>query len=304
MGERAQHAARGRARRATGVRRVAVLVVTAMAVVLAGSGAAWAWWRATGTATAPTNRLAAATVDVQVAGLGNGLVGRGGTVSLPALTLTAAVPGSGASELVTVRNGGSRPATVTATTSRTGTLGTAFTTSASFGAADTGTGCGAGNGGTATVPAGGTASLCVAVAVSTTAPSTTQGQSGGVSVALAATIPGTSWNDTGTVTSGAVGAATVPAPTNLTCGLLGIASVTFNWTAASGATRYTFGSGPGGNTLTQVAAGTTTHAVTGAVTNGTARVRADRVFTSVTWTSAWSNTRRYSITAGVLGTCT
>ncbi|MFE5291486.1 hypothetical protein ACFQ8T_04840 [Isoptericola sp. NPDC056618] len=286
------------------VRRVAVLVVAAMVCVLAGGGIAWAWWRGSGTATAPTTPISAGTVDVQVANLGNGLVGRGGTVSLPALTLPGAVPGSGASEVVTVRNGGSRSATVTATTSRTGTLGTAFTTSASFGAADTGTGCGGGSGGTATVPAGGTVALCVAVAVSATAPSTTQGQSGGVSVALAATIPGTSWTDTGTVTSAAVSAATVSAPTNLTCGLLGIGSVTFNWTAAAGATRYTFGYGPGGSTQAQVAAGTTTYQVTAAATNATARVRADRVYPGgTTWSSAWSGTRRYSITLGLLGTC-
>ncbi|MFB7798778.1 hypothetical protein [Isoptericola sp. NPDC056134] len=292
------------ARAGATVRRVAVLVVAAMVCVLAGGGIAWAWWRGAGTAAAPTTQISAGTVDVQVANLGNGLVGRGGTVSLPALALPGAVPGSGASEIVTVRNGGSRSATVTATTSRTGTLGTAFTTSASFGAADTGTGCGAGSGGTATIPAGGTVALCVAVAVSAAAPSATQGQSGGVSVALAATIPGTSWNDTGTVTSAAVSAATVAAPTNLTCGLLGIGSVTFNWTAATGATRYTFGYGPGGNTTVQVAAGTTSHQVTATANNATAQVRADRVYPGATWSSAWSNTRRYSITLGLLGTCT
>jgi len=286
-----------------GTRRVAVLIVVALAFVLAGSGAAWAWWRTTGTAEAPANRLAAGTVDVQVAGLGNGLVGRGGTVSLPALALTGATPGAGDSELVTVRNAGSRPATVTATAARTGTLGTSFAATASFGATDTGTGCSAGAGGTVTVPAGGTVSLCVAVSLATNAPSATQGQSGSVSVVLRAALPGTSWDDTGTVVGGAVGAATVPAPT-LSCGLLGIASVTFGWTAVSSATQYRFGYGPGGGTSATVAAGTTTYQVTGQATNATARVRAERVFSGTsTWTSAWSNTRRYTITLGLLGTC-
>ncbi|MEL7974890.1 hypothetical protein AAG589_03440 [Isoptericola sp. F-RaC21] len=291
------------ATRGRGVRRVAALVVVAMACVLTGSGAAWAWWRATATAEAPSNRLAAGTVDVQVAGLGSELVGRGGTVSLPALALTGAMPGAGDSELVTVRNAGSRPATVTATTARTGTLGTSFAATASFGATDTGNGCSTGAGGTATVPARGSVSLCVAVSLATNAPSTTQGQSGGVSVALRAALPGTSWDDTGTMLSGAVGAATVPAPT-LTCGLLGIASVTFNWTAVPSATRYRFGYGPGGNTPVEVAAGTTMYQVTGQATNATARVRAERVFsTGTAWNSAWSNTRRYTITLGLLGTC-
>jgi hypothetical protein len=287
--------------RGRGARRVAALVVVAMTCVLAGSGAAWAWWRATGTAEAPANRLAAGTVDVQVAGLGNELVGRGGTVSLPALALTGATPGAGASEVVTVRNAGSRPAAVTATAARTGTLGTSFAAGASFGATDTGTGCSAGDGGTTTVPAGGTASLCIAVALATNAPSATQGQSGGVSVALRAALPGTSWDDAGTVVSGAVGAATVPAPA-LTCGPLGIASVTFNWTSVPSATRYRFGYGPGGSTTAPVNAGTT-YQVTGQATNATARVRAERDFPGATWMSTWSNTRRYTITLGLLGTC-
>ncbi|MCZ2264815.1 hypothetical protein [Isoptericola sp. QY 916] len=287
------------------VRRVAVLVVAAMVCVLAGGGIAWAWWRGSGTAAAPTTQISAGTVDVQVANLGNGLVGRGGTVSLPALTLPGAVPGSGASEIVTVRNGGSRPTTVTATPTRTGTLGTSFTTSASFGAADTETGCGAGNGTSATIPAGGTAALCVAVTLSASAPSTVQGQAGGVSVALAASLGGTAWTDTGTVVSGAVSAATVPAPT-LSCGALGLVSVTFNWTAVANATRYQFTFGPAATpTTVQVPAGTTNYQVTGVATNASARVRAERVFTgNVVWTSVPSNTRTYNIALGLIGTCT
>ena len=284
------------------VRRVAALVVAAMVCVLAGGGIAWAWWRGSGTATAPTTQISAGTVDVQVVGLGGGLVGPGGTVSLPALTLTGAVPGSGASEIVTVRNGGSRAATVTATTARSGTLGTDFTTSASFGASDTGTGCGTGAGSTATVPAGGTATLCVAVTLSGSAPSTTQGQTGGVSVALRASLPGTSWTDTGTVVSGAVGAATVPVPT-LSCGLLGIGSVTFNWTAVPSATGYQFSYGSGSTTV-PVAAGTTSYRVTQQAAGATAQVRAERAFAGgVTWTSAGSATRTYTVALGLLGIC-
>ncbi|MGE9349087.1 hypothetical protein ACQP60_06390 [Isoptericola variabilis] len=289
------------ARHGATVRRVAVLVVAAMVCVLAGGGIAWAWWRGSGTATAPTTRVSSGTMDVQVVGLGGGLVGPGGTVTLSSLTLTGAVPGAGASEVVTVRNAGSRSATVTATTSRTGTLGTSFTTSASFGAADTGTGCGEGSGGTATVPAGGTATLCVAVVLSATAPSTTQGQAGGVSVALGADLPGTSWTDTGTIVSGPVNAATVPVPT-LSCGLLGIGSVTFNWTAVPSATGYRFSYGSGGTTV-PVAAGTTSYRVTQTATGATAQVRAERTFAGTTWVSAGSATRTYTVALGLLGVC-
>ncbi|MFE5337064.1 hypothetical protein ACFQ8E_14225 [Isoptericola sp. NPDC056573] len=291
-------------RRPAGMRRVAVLAVVALVGVLAGGGVAWAWWQGEATATAPTSALRAGVVDVQVVGLGNELVGRGGSVTATALGLTGAVPGSGDSEIITVRNGGSRPTTVTATPTRTGTLGTSFTTSASFGAADTGTGCGTGNGTSTTIPAGGTAALCVTVALSASAPSTVQGQAGGVSVALAASLGGTAWTDTGTVVSGAVGAATVPAPT-LSCGALGLVSVTFNWTAVANATRYQFTFGPAATpTTVQVPAGTTAYQVTGVATNATARVRAERVFTgNVVWTSVSSNTRTYSIALGLIGTC-
>ncbi|MFE7407582.1 hypothetical protein [Isoptericola sp. NPDC057559] len=289
--------------RRRGVRGVAALVVVALGCVFASAGIAWAWWQASGTATAPTTRVTAGTLDVQAPGVGTGLVGRGGTVTLSALTLTAAVPGSGASEVVTVRNAGSRPISVTATPGRTGSLTTAFGVSASFGATDTGTGCSAGTGGTTTIPVRGTATLCLAVAVAATAPSTTQGLSGTMSVALAASMPGTSWTDTGTIVSGAVGAATVPAPT-LSCGALGLVSVTFNWTAVTSATRYQFTFGPAATpTTVQVPAGTTTYQVTGVATNATARVRAERVFPSVTWTSVASSARTYSIALGLIGTC-
>jgi len=285
-------------------RRVVLFLVVALVAALAGGGVAWAWWQADGTASAPGTPITAGTVDVQVVGLGNGLVGRGGSVTASALGITGAVPGSGDSEIVTVRNAGSRATTVTATPTRTGTLGTAFATSASFGATDTGTGCSAGAGASTTIPAGGTAALCVAVALSATAPTATQGQAGTVSLALAATIPGTSWTDTGTVVSGAVGATTVPAPT-LSCGALGLVSVTFNWTAVASATRYQFTYGPPATpTTVQVAAGTTTYQVTGVATNAPARVSAERVFAgNVVWTSVPSNTRTYSIALGLLGVC-
>ncbi|SKC71553.1 hypothetical protein [Krasilnikoviella flava] len=291
-------------RRPARMRRVAVLAVVALVGVLAGGGVAWAWWQGEATATAPTAAVRAGTVDVQVVGLGNELVGRGGSVTAPALGLTGAVPGSGDSEIITVRNGGSRPTTVTVTPTRTGSLGTSFTTSASFGAADTGTGCGAGNGTSTTIPAGGTAALCVTVALSASAPSTVQGQAGGVSVALAASLGGTAWTDTGTVVSGAVSAGTVPAPA-LSCGALGLVSVTFNWTAVPSASRYQFTFGPAATPATvQVPAGTTTYQVTGVAANASARVRAERVFTGgVVWTSVPSDPRTYSIALGLIGTC-
>ncbi|PRZ04373.1 hypothetical protein BCE75_110147 [Isoptericola sp. CG 20/1183] len=265
--------------------------LVAVALALTGGGAAWAWWQATAAAEAPP-ALSAASVDVQVVGLGGGLPGPGGTVTLPALSLTGAFPGGGDSEVVTVRNAGSRATTVTAAMSRTGTLGAVFTTTATFGGTDSGAGCTGGNGSTTTIAAGGTATLCLAVGLSATAPTGTQGQSGGVTTTLAASLPGTSWTDEGTVVSGAVGAGTVPA-TSLSCGALGVLSVRFNWTSVPGATSYVLRYGTNGSqseTLT-----VTTRRFTSALSGGTAWVVTQRNFGQVTWSSVPSNTRSYTV---------
>ncbi|GAA1986525.1 hypothetical protein GCM10009718_24930 [Isoptericola halotolerans] len=274
-------------RRAPGV----VLAVLLALVLIGSAGPAWAWWVVDAQTDAP-DPVAAGTVDVQVAGLGNELVGPGGTVAFPALSLTGAFPGSGDSEIVTVRNASSRSVTVTATMTRTGSLTTAFTTLATFGGTDTGPSCSGGSGATTTIAAGGTASLCLAVGLSATAPTATQGQSGGVTTTLTATLPGTSWTDQGTITSGAVSAGVVAAPV-LSCGPLGVLSVTFNWTAVTGATSYLVNFGAGGSqTATQTG---TSRTIVTAINGGTAWVRAQRNFGQTTWTSVPSNTRSYTV---------
>ncbi|WP_277210092.1 hypothetical protein [Isoptericola croceus] len=262
----------------------------AVVLALSGGGAAWAWWQATAQADAPP-AVPSGSVDVQVVGLGNELVGPGGSVALPALSLTGAFPGSGDSEVVTVRNASSRAATVTATMSRTGTLGAVFTTTATFGGTDDGPGCTGGSGATTTIAAGGTATLCLAVGLSATAPSGTQGQTGSVTTTLAASLPGTSWTDQGTITSGAVNAGVVAA-TTLNCGAIGVFSVTFTWPAVSGATSYRLHYGNGGSQMNVTG---TSQTITSVISGGTAWVVTQRNFGQVTWTSVPSNTRSYTV---------
>jgi hypothetical protein len=275
-----------RRRTRTGV--VAALV--AVVLVLTGGGAAWAWWQATAEAAAPP-AVTAASVDVQVVGLGDELVGPGGTVTLPALGVSGAFPGGGDAEVVTVRNASDRAATVTAATSRTGGLGAAFTTTAAFGATSSGTSCSGGSGGSTTIPAGGTATLCLAVGLSATAPSGTQGQSGGMTTTLTATLPDTSWTDQGTIVSGAVGAGTVPA-TYLRCSALGVGSVRFDWDPVPNATSYLLRYGP--NQTNTVTVTGTSRTLSSLVSGGTARVVTQRNFGQVTWQSEPSNQRSYT----------
>lgn len=110
------------------------------------------------------------------------------------------------------------------------------------------------------------------------------------------------WSDTGTVASDALSAGTIPA-TTASCGTVGIGSVTFTWTAVTGATGYVVHYGAGGATTQTLSAGTTSFQATGAVTNGTFYVEAQREFASTTWTSAQSNSRTYTVVALVLGVC-
>lgn len=289
----------GGGRRASG--RGALAAVLGVLLALGGGplggGAAWAWWQATGSADGPAQALTAGTVDVQVVGIGDELRGPGGTVALPALSLSGAFPGDGDSEVVTVRNGGSRAVTVTASTTRTGSIATALTTAVTFGGTDDGPSCTSGSGSSTSIPAGGTAALCVAVGLSATAPSTMQGQTGGVAVRLAASLPGTSWTDEGTITSGPVGAGSVPA-TTLRCGTLGVLAVTFTWDAVPGAARYVLHHGVGGGTTTAVTG--TSHTLRTAVGGGTAWVVVQRDFGSVTWVSPASNTRSYTVAVASL----
>lgn len=100
------------------------------------------------------------------------------------------------------------------------------------------------------------------------------------------------WADPATTTTGSFAAGTVSAPT-LSCGALGVLSVTFNWTAVTGATGYTLHYGAGGASTLNTT--NTTATLVAAITGGTAWVVAHRDFASTTWSSASSNTRSYTV---------
>jgi len=113
-----------------------------------------------------------------------------------------------------------------------------------------------------------------------------------VMVWTTATPSSASFTDTGTVTSGAIATYTVP-PTTLTCGALGLLSVTFNWTAVPNATNYTLHYGIGGSST--VTTTSTTRTLTAALAGGTAWVVVNRDVGATTWSSVDSNTRSYTV---------
>lgn len=113
-----------------------------------------------------------------------------------------------------------------------------------------------------------------------------------VAVAAAATPSSAAFTDTATITSSAITTYTVP-PTALTCGAVGLFSVTFNWTAVPNATNYTLHYGSGGSTTVTTAS--TTRTITSALSSGTAWVTVNRAVGSTTWTSVSSNTRTYTV---------
>lgn len=100
------------------------------------------------------------------------------------------------------------------------------------------------------------------------------------------------YTDSAAMDSGTFGADTIPAPT-LSCGALGVLSVTFNWTAVPGATSYTLHYGSGGSLTLDVA--DTTATLVAAIAGGTAWVVAHRDFGQTTWDSVASNTRTYTV---------
>ena len=100
------------------------------------------------------------------------------------------------------------------------------------------------------------------------------------------------WTDSATTSTGSFAAGTIAAPT-LSCGALGVLSVTFNWTAIPGATGYTLHYGNGGATTMNTT--NTTATLVAAITGGTAWVVAHRNFGSTTWSSVNSNTRTYTV---------
>lgn len=106
------------------------------------------------------------------------------------------------------------------------------------------------------------------------------------------------WTDQVSVSGTRLTASTVAAPSSFTCGALGVLSVTFNWTAVSGATNYTLHYGSGGATTLTTAS--TTATITTAISGGTAWVQTNRTFSSVTWTSVASQTRSYTVAVASL----
>lgn len=100
------------------------------------------------------------------------------------------------------------------------------------------------------------------------------------------------WTDDAAITGSGYTATTVSAPT-LSCGGLGLLSVTFTWTSVPGATSYTLHYGSSAsNTLTTTS---TSHTFLSAISGGSAWVEANRDFGSVTWKSGPSNTRSYTV---------
>jgi len=100
------------------------------------------------------------------------------------------------------------------------------------------------------------------------------------------------WTDPVTVSGTTFTAGTVPAPT-LSCGALGVLSVTFNWTAVTGATSYTLHYGSGG--ASTVSTTNTTQTIVTAISGGTAWVVANHDYGSTVWSSVASNTRTYTV---------
>lgn len=100
------------------------------------------------------------------------------------------------------------------------------------------------------------------------------------------------WTDDVAVTETTLTTTTIPT-TTLSCGALGVLSVTFNWTAVPNATNYTLHFGSGGSST--VTTSSTSRTITTALAGGTAWVTVNRAFGSTTWTSAPSNTRTYTV---------
>lgn len=115
------------------------------------------------------------------------------------------------------------------------------------------------------------------------------------------------WTDHVPVTGATLTTATVPAPV-LACGLLGLGSVQFTWPAVPGASGYriTFTDSTGTNTVSSDTTQTSVTATSASViTGGTAVVRTKVTYPGgATWISAASNSRGYTVVAGLLGLCT
>lgn len=124
----------------------------------------------------------------------------------------------------------------------------------------------------------------------------------GMTLMVASPASAAFWTNPAPVTGSNLTASTLAAPV-VSCGSSGIGSVTINWTAVSGATGYVLHYGSGGSTSQNVSAGTLSRTFSGVVTSGTFTVQTQRNYGSVTWTSAASNSKNYSVLLFVLGSC-
>ncbi len=122
------------------------------------------------------------------------------------------------------------------------------------------------------------------------------------SIAVASPASAVQWTDTVAITGAAYTASTVPAPV-VSCGLLGVGSARLNWTAVPGATSYVLHYGTGGATSETVGGGVTTKLFSGLATSGTFTVEAKINYGSVTWTSATSNARSYTVLLFLVSLC-
>lgn len=103
------------------------------------------------------------------------------------------------------------------------------------------------------------------------------------------------WTDSVDVGTSTLSTSTVPVPPNFRCGLLGVASVQFQWDSVASATNYTLHYGSGGSQTMTVSG--TSQTITTLISGGTAWVNANINYGSTTWTSANSNTRSYTVAA-------
>ncbi|WP_370249431.1 hypothetical protein [Nocardioides sp.] len=117
------------------------------------------------------------------------------------------------------------------------------------------------------------------------------------------------WADSAQATSGTITLVpTIAAPT-ASCSTLSIGGVRVVWTAVSGASGYRLSYGNGGTQTQDVGSGTTAVVLTGLASAGTFTVRTLRTWTTTTpaatttWTSVSSNALSYTVTLGLLGTC-
>ncbi|HET6153919.1 MAG TPA: signal peptidase I [Marmoricola sp.] len=125
---------------------------------------------------------------------------------------------------------------------------------------------------------------------------------GAAAAALSGRSAGTlaAWTDGVTVQTGSLTARVIAPPASFNCGLFGVLSVSFTWSAVTGATSYTLHYGSGGAQTSTTTA--TSATLTSALAGGTAWVTTNVNYGSTTWTSAPSGTRSYSV--AVFSVCT